>query len=210
MLITGIYIRKDKLYLLYSGDDAVALLDEKAMAESGIIVGYNINEETLNNLIYQTDLRRAFSKALDFLSRRDYCCVELQQKLAKNFSEDICEAVINAMLEKNYINDERYAKNKAYILLSYKNFSPSRAVFELISRGVDRDIAQTAVDINIDEMEYDPIKEIYSVIEKKYPKCAMDEKIKRRCFNALMRLGYSRSDIISAMDEYRADNFIEE
>lgn len=210
MLITGIYIRKDRLYLLYSGDDAVALLDEKAIAESGIIVGYNITEEALNNLIYQTDMRRATSKALDLLSRRDYCCVELKQRLLKIFSDDICEAVINAMLEKNYVNDERYAKNTAYSLLSYKNFSPSRAVFELVSRGVDRDIAQTAVDINIDEMEYDPIKEIYSVIVKKYPKCHSDEKIKRRCFNALMRLGYSRSDIISAMDEYRTDNINEE
>ena len=110
MLITGIYIRKDRLYLLYSGDDAVALLDEKAMAESGIIVGYNINEEALNKLIYQTDIRRATSKALDLLSRRDYCCVELTRRLSKNFSEDICQAVINAMLKKNYINDERYAK----------------------------------------------------------------------------------------------------
>ncbi len=210
MLITGIYIRKDRLYLLYSGDDAVALLDEKAMAESGIIVGYNINEEALNKLIYQTDIRRATSKALDLLSRRDYCCVELMRRLSKNFSEDICQAVINAMLKKNYINDERYAKNAAYSLLSHKSFSPSRAVFELVSRGIDRDTAQTAVDITKDELEYDPIEEIYSVIERKYPKCAIDEKIQLRCFNALLRLGYSRSDIITAMDEYKADNLNEE
>lgn len=52
------------------------------------------------------------SKALDFLSRRDYSYRELFQKLLKySADEDEIKAVLDEMVAKKFLNEERYIEN---------------------------------------------------------------------------------------------------
>lgn len=207
--ITGIYVRKDGLYLLYSGEDAVALLDYKAIEQHNITTNCVIDSQTLEDIIYHSDCRRCKTKALDLLSRRDYCQRELFARLNRDFDGDAAQYAVESCLEAGFVNDERYANNAAISLLSNKHYSPYRAVRELKNKGVDIAIAQEAVDSALSLIEYDELEEICSIIKKKYPRFDQDEKINRRCFNYLARMGYSSHDIFEAMDQLKEDYYEE-
>ena len=69
---------------------------------------------------------------------------------------------------------------------------------ELMLKGVDRDIVSRV----IDEIEFDPQEEIREILEKKYAGRLNDEKQTRKAYNALVRLGYRYSDIISVLRLY--------
>lgn len=207
--ITGVYVRKDGLYLLYCGEDAVALLDYKAIEQHNISTNCVIDRQTLEEIIYHSDCRRCKAKALDLLSRRDYCQKELLSRLNRDFDEDSAQFAVESCLTAGFVNDERYANNAAISLISNKHYSPYRAVRELKNKGVDAAIAQEAVDSALSLIEYDELEEICTIIKKKYPRFDEDEKINRRCFNYLARLGYSPHDIFAAMDELKEDYFEE-
>ena len=52
------------------------------------------------------------AKAIDFLSRRDYSYSELYTKLKKYTDDlDAIKAVVDEMLEKKYLNEERFIEN---------------------------------------------------------------------------------------------------
>jgi len=52
------------------------------------------------------------AKAIDFLSRRDYSYSELYTKLKKYTDDlDAIKAVVDEMVEKKYLNEERFIEN---------------------------------------------------------------------------------------------------
>ncbi|MBR5497856.1 MAG: RecX family transcriptional regulator, partial [Clostridia bacterium] len=69
---------------------------------------------------------------------------------------------------------------------------------ELRLKGIDKDI----IDSVISEIEIDYSSSIIDIIEKKYSGCLDDEKGRRRMFAGLMRLGFSYSDVKSALADY--------
>ena len=66
---------------------------------------------------------------------------------------------------------------------------------ELRERGVSRDIASACVE----ELDGDDVERITALLNTKFAGRFSDEKGRRRTFAALTRLGYSCSDIRSAM-----------
>ena len=156
-----------------------------------------INEEELTELLNSVSFRRAYNKGLDFLSRRPYGTKELIKKLCekgheKEFAEKACER----LLELGLLNDEEYARILANDLLERKNYSIKRIKQELGFRGISREIIENTVDL----LDNDPVPRIIILIKKKYINKINDEKGRKRTVDALLRLGYSYSDIKSALN----------
>ena len=156
-----------------------------------------INEEELTELLDAVSFRRAYNKGLDLLSRRPYGTKELIKKLCekgheKEFAEKACERLIELKL----LNDEEYARILAGDLLERKNYSIKRIKQELIFRGISRDITENTILL----LDNDPVSRIIILIKKKYINKINDEKGRKRTVDALMRLGYSYSDIKSALN----------
>ena len=156
-----------------------------------------INEEELTELLNAVSFRRAYNKGLDFLSRRPYGTKELIKKLCekgheKEFAEKACER----LTELRLLNDEEYARILANDLLERKNYSIKRIKQELAFRGIDRDIIENTIDL----LDNDPVSRIIILIKKKYINKIGDEKGRKRTVDALLRLGYSYSDIKTALN----------
>lgn len=156
-----------------------------------------INDEELTELLDAVSFRRAYNKGLDFLSRRPYGTRELVKKLCekgheKEFAEKACER----LLELGLLNDEEYAKLLSNDLHNRKSYSIKRIKQELIFRGIDREIAENTVE----SLDNDPQKSIILLVRKKYVNRIYDEKGRKRTVDALLRLGYSYSDIKKALN----------
>ena len=197
MLITAIEPRRKAMSALYLDGEFVMNLDARTLIENRFDVGVQITDEQLREIIRLSNERRAKDKALWLISYRDHSKKELVDKIKRTCDEQAAEKAVERMEELGLINDEDYARRCAHSLIFTKLMSKKSAVFELVRRGIDRELASELVD----EIEVDSCEQIRAVIEKKYKRIS-DEKTKRRAFAALKRLGYSFDDIRKVLEEY--------
>ncbi len=164
-----------------------------------------IDSEELAALEEAVGSRRAFNAALDLLSRRDYSKQELYRKLSVKHSEEAADAAVAKAEELGLINEERFAENYAGELYSRKHFGERRILSELLSKGISREIAENAVQ----SLDKDGENRIILLLRGKYRTALCDEKGRRRAINGLLRMGYSYSEIRTALHEleYEAEEF---
>lgn len=194
---------------IYADDEYRATVDSDFWYSEKYRNLKEIDEEELTELLCTVSFRRAYNKGLDFLSRRPYGTKELVKKLCeKGYEKEAAQAACERLTELGLLNDEEYARILANELFERKNYSTKRILQELVFRGIDREIAQNAV-AALDNYAQN---RIILLIQKKYLNKIGDEKGRRRTVDALLRLGYSYSDIksaLNALSEYTEDNFYE-
>lgn len=156
-----------------------------------------INDEELTELLDAVSFRRAYNKGLDLLSRRPHGTKELIKKLCeKGHEKESAEKACDRLLELGLLNDEEFARILANELYERKGYGVKRIKQELAFRGIDREIAENA----IESLDIDTQTRIILVIEKKYISKINNEKGRKRAIDGLLRLGYSYSDIKSALN----------
>lgn len=194
---------------IYADDEYRATVDSDFWYSEKYRNLKEIDEEELTELLCAVSFRRAYNKGLGFLSRRPYGTKELVKKLCeKGYEKEAAQAACERLTELGLLNDEEYARILANELFERKNYSTKRILQELVFRGIDREIAQNAV-AALDNYAQN---RIILLIQKKYLNKIGDEKGRRRTVDALLRLGYSYSDIksaLNALSEYTEDNFYE-
>ena len=156
-----------------------------------------INEEELTELLDAVSFRRAYNKGLDLLSRRPHGTKELVKKLCeKGHEKESAEKACDRLLELGLLNDEEFARMLANELYERNGYGTKRIKQELIFRGIEREIAENA----IESLDIDTQTRIILVIKKKYLNKINDEKGRKRAVDGLMRLGYSYFDIKNALN----------
>ena len=142
--------------------------------------------------------RRAWLNALDLISMRSHSKKELVTKLRRKYSQNTAEAVAEKAAELGLIDDEAFAEMYARELIERKKYGISRVKNELRLKGISSHIIESVLlSLDIDSKE-----SIINLVERKYARKLSDEKGRRQVFAALQRLGYSYSDIKSALNEF--------
>lgn len=198
MELTAAEPRRKGLVQLYIDGEAAVKIDREVYLLSGLKPGDLLTDEELHELIRKSDARRATEKALYLLEYRDHTKKELTEKIARTAaSREAAEAAAGKMEELGLIDDGSYAMRYAKELFERKKYGPLRVRQELRQKGIDPGL--------IDELleEYDDpdafTERIGEILERKYPGWREDEKIKRRAFGALQRMGYSYEHIRGGM-----------
>ena len=197
MLITAIEPRRKAMSALYLDGEFVMNLDAQTLIENRFDVGREIDDDELREIIRLSGERRAKEKALWLISYRSHSKKELSDKLRRTCDGQSAEAAAERMEELGLIDDREYARQFSRKLLFQKRMSKRHAVYELRQKGISQEI----IDEVLEEIEIDPRDQIREVIEKKY-RNIQDERIRRRAFAALQRLGHSGEDIRAVLAEY--------
>lgn len=164
-----------------------------------------INEEELTGLLDAVSFRRAYNKGLDYLSRRPYGTKELMKKLCeKGHEKEASQKACERLLELGLLNDEEYARILANDLYERKKYGIKRIKQELAHRGISREIIENTVD----SLDNDAENRIILIVKKKYINKLDDEKGRKRAIDGLLRLGFSYSEIKSALQ--KVSEFTEE
>ena len=195
--------KADKIHISIDGEYSFTV-DADFWFSCGYAGRSEIDEDELEELRLTVENRRAFNKALSLLSVRDHSRKELELKLRRSANDEAIENALDRIEEMGYINDELYARRLADELLHRKALTPSAVKLELTKRGISREIADSVCE----NLEVDTEQALKDLLETKFASKMSDEKSRKRTFNALLRMGYSYSDIRSAMkihDEYESD-----
>lgn len=179
-------------------DDERIYLHSSIISEYSLKVDMTIPQSALDEIIFQNDYRRAKERAFYLFDYRDHSYKELYDKLIKNYSEEVCDTVMDKMCELGLIDDKKYAEKLARQLFEVKHVGKYKAKFEMQRKGINKEI----IDELMNEYEDDTTDRLKELIEKKYIRYLTDKKGVQKVFNALVRCGYSYSDVREALNEY--------
>jgi regulatory protein len=191
-------IKKDKKHLdrIVLEDGTELLIDSDLTEAKKLSSGIDISDPEA--LKYESDYIRAKSRALWYLSRSDHSEKALKDKLmAAGFDSNACEEACERMAELDLINDERYAR-RLVEYLSASGSSKREIAFKLSSKGISSDIARQI----LLEDESDEGQKILMLIERKYKNKLSNEADIEKVFAALIRKGFSFSDVRAALKDY--------
>ncbi|MEE1066447.1 MAG: regulatory protein RecX [Acutalibacteraceae bacterium] len=199
---TKIHIHIDGEYLL--------TVDEDFWFSSGYISGDEIDDGDLAAFKEAAGSRLAFNSAMFSLDLRDHSERELRTKLSRKYDENSVNTAMEKLIDLGLVNDRRYAELLVRELYERKKYGRNRVKNELYKRGIDSEIINEVIEEYENESEQDNIQTIVDIIRKKYYNKLIDEKSRQKVVAALVRLGYSFSDIRQAMSEFSSDEFYEE
>ena len=199
-MIDEIRPQKGRLVGLYSEGELVCSLDSGLAAEKVLKPGRYADSD-LRELLSESMLRRAKSKALYLLNFRDYTRRDIAARLRsdKEYDEVSIEAALDYLTEIGAIDDARYAENMARHLINHKRYGRRRIVQELVAKGIDRDTAEEV----LSQFDTDELSAIAELLENKFSRDLGDDKGIRRTIASLQRYGYDMSDIRHALEEYK-------
>lgn len=195
MVITEVKKRRRMLSELFLDGESAGRIATEIWMRSGYRVGDNLSETEAEELFQESERYRAKEKALYLLEYRSHSKKELEEKVSRAVSRDAAQEAVSHMEELGLMDDERYARDRAAYLVVRKGYAAKRAVYELLQKGIDRELAETVVE----ELAPDPCEAIRELIEKKYPLAVSEEVHQRRAVAALERLGYRYGDIRSVL-----------
>ena len=200
MELTAAEPRRRGLVQLFLDGEAAVKLDAQVFLQSGLKPGDQVSDQELFELIQASDARRAQEKALYLLEYRNYSKRELTEKIARTAaSREAAQAAAGRMEELGLIDDRRFGEDYAKELFSRKGYGARRVAQELRRKGLDQELVQELVEKYGGPEQSE--KNIRRVLEKKYPGWQEDEKVRRRAFAALQRLGYSYQEVREAMGQ---------
>ena len=195
MKVVNLQQKRKSLTAIVFDDGSELLVDSEIALIENIIIGSEI--ENIEKIIYKSDFKRAKSRALWYLSRGDLSEKSLFEKLVRaGFSETASRDAVERMKELGLVNDYMYAKRLADYL-SNTGISNREIQFKLTQKGIDRDIAR-----ELSKSENDEIDKIKYLIEHKYKNKLDGESNIQKVFAALVRKGFSYSDVKAALRDY--------
>lgn len=189
--------RENKIHIFLDGEYSLTV-DSEFWFTSRWCRIKEIDEEDLEELREDIEIRRAWLKALDLLSVRSHSQKELVGKLRRKYSQETAEAVAHKAAELGLIDDEAFAEMYARELVERKKYGISRVKNELRIKGISSHIIESV----IFSLDFDSKESIINLVERKYARKLSDEKGRRQVIAALQRLGYSYPDIRAALSEF--------
>lgn len=157
-----------------------------------------IDEETLEFHLKESDYIRAKSRAMWFLDRADYSEKILYEKIvAGGISGTAAARAVARLKELGLLNDSRLALRLAE-QMSEANISKREAYAKLYQKGIPATIIKTV----LEETAFDEAAQVEAVIQKKYRNKMTDKTQIPKVYAALIRKGFSYSAVRDAIKKY--------
>ena len=186
--------------LVFLEDGACLKATEQELLDFGLRSGDELDEETLKRLKDASGVSNVKANAADLIGKRAMSRRDLERKLQEKGASEAEARYASEWLEAiGAINDADYA-----VLLAQhcarQGYGPARVREKLYEKGVPRELWDDALD-----SLPDPAESIDRFLEHKLRGNPLDEKEKKRLSDALLRRGFSWSDIKGGLNRLGAD-----
>lgn len=185
-------------------------LDIYQVVELGVKIGKEYSEEELTALENESQFGKLYARALEYCLMRPHSSREVRDYLWRKtratkyksrageikeragVNEDITERIFNRLVERDYVNDEKFARWWIENRNVKKGTSLRRLEMELRAKGVDAKIIADQLRSSARSEE----DELKKVIAKKQARYDDQQKFKQY----LMRQGFSYDSIQAALE----------
>ena len=186
--------------LVFLEDGACLKITEQELLDFGLRKNDDLDEEQLKRLKDAAGVSNVKANAADLIGKRAMSRRDLERKLQEKGASEAEARYASEWLEAiGAINDADYA-----VLLAQhcarQGYGPARVREKLYEKGVPRELWDDALD-----SLPDPAERIDRFLEHKLRGNPLDEKEKKRLSDALLRRGFSWSDIKAGLNRLGAD-----
>lgn len=192
--------RGNKIHL-YLDDEYVITTDANFWADNYISDGTEVDEDEWQELVEGINYKKALNKCADLLSRRDHSVKEMKMKLQRTVDSKSAQKAIDRYIEAGYLDDERFCRSLVEYLINNKKYSENHIRQECYKRGISSDIINNV----LEDFYIDNVDTIVELIQSKYLSKLQQETGTQKVIAALMRKGFSYSDIKSAFYRLEKD-----
>lgn len=182
-------------------------LDIFQVGELGIRIGDQYSDEELTAFEDESQFGKLYGRALEYSLMRPHSAKEMRDYLyrktrdtrhqdgsvKKGVSSIIAEKVFNRLLEKGYIDDEKFTRYWVENRSLIKGASKRKLTSELRVKGVD----QAVIDKHLTDSDRSDTDELAKIIAKKQGRYSDTQKF----MQYLARQGFSYDDIKSALSD---------
>ncbi len=144
-----------------------------------------------------------FAAALRVLTRCDRSEAELRSKLGQfGFSASAIDSAVEKCFEYNYLDDRRYALERARALLRSGRGVGRKVLLELRRRGIDEVTANQALEEASSEFETTQL--LRDQLQRRFPDFdyqSADERQRRRVISFFQRRGFALGDIFQILKQ---------
>lgn len=186
--------------LVFLEDGACLKITEQELLDFGLRSDDELDGETLKRLKDAAGVSNVKANAADLIGKRAMSRRDLERKLQEKGASEAEARYASEWLEAiGAINDADYA-----VLLAQhyarQGYGPARVREKLYEKGVPRELWDDALD-----SLPDPAESIDRFLEHKLRGKSLDEKEKKRLADALLRRGFSWSDVKSGLNRLGAN-----
>lgn len=202
MRIEKYELTKKNIYNVYLSNGEVLELNGKVITDNELLIKKDIDNELYDKLKRDNTICILVDTSVKYIDRRLRSINELRDYL-KNKEEDtiIIEEVIDKLIDYKYLDDDRFTKAFIKDKLNFTNWGDYKIKNELKRLGVNEEIIynnMTSIDDNIFYERINKIIDKDISTNKKYSGI----KLKKKIYNHLLTLGYSKEKVISIINNY--------
>lgn len=190
-------------YSLFVDNDFLIGISEDTLLEFNLRKGVEVTPFLFNKLQKAEGRNAIKSYCIKMLGRRDYSRKELFDKaIKKDHPPEVINSVLDELEQKEYINDESFARKYASDKSRLNNWGPNKIKSKLFQKGIDKHVAQQSVERAFDDLD---LKDIFlDLVQKKRRRFLREEnelKQKKKVFDYLSRKGYRSESIFRHIDD---------
>lgn len=186
--------------IVYFEDRSYITVDALKAEKLGLKTGMELDAASVSSLSEQSARSAARAAAARIVGRNSMSCMTLLKKLReKGVADDDAKEALNWLIDLGIMDDRQYGQ----ILLAHyrsRGFGNRRIREEMRNRGIQRE----DIDALLTE-EVDMQCEICAFIQKRARGQEIDEKLRAKITNALIRRGHSYEAISSAFRQIKED-----
>lgn len=198
MIISNISFEKKKFHVSFDNGEEIKI-SEDTLVNFGLYKGQEVEEVFVENLKFEDEKSEALLLSYKFL-QRNKTRQQLVDYLYKNkIQRDIIDLILPMLEEKNYLNDEDYARRYLSDALNIKKYGKIKSRYMLMSKGIDKNIIEKVMKNYDYELEYMNALEL---IEKRISKDETDPKKINSAKNYLQGRGFEFEIINFTLDDY--------
>ena len=176
-------------------------VDGSLIVKYDIKVGDEYTEELKLDLENDDRIEMAYTGLLNFIAFRERCEYEVNQWLYKKKYRDLSYELITRLKERNYLNDERFARLFIRDRVKIKGFGPIRLRHELSAKRISKQMIESEIeairdDYDFNQMAHDLASRKLEHIQKP------TYKDKKRLWSLLQRRGFEGPSISFALQSY--------
>lgn len=153
MQVTSInYSKSKEVFEVIFEDETKLLLNYNIFEKYKVSVDMDFSEDEILEMKYFSDIERAKSRAINYISGKLKTKYEVRLKLKENgFAEEIIDEVLDILEKEEYLNDKIYCEIFIEDKRKLNGYGKNKIKSLLIQKGISKNIFEDF----LDEFEYD-------------------------------------------------------
>ncbi|MFC7373620.1 recombination regulator RecX [Fictibacillus iocasae] len=178
-----------------AGEEFGFSVHEDVLIAGSLKKGMEISESEWQEILALDEVKRAYSRALHYLSFRMRSAQEIVQYLVKaEFSEEVAKKVVNQLKDQKYVNDREFAGMLVRTRMNTTAKGPGAVKQELMAKGVsERDMQEALQEFSMERQLETCMKLAAKVLSQKKG-ISLNEK-KQKLKMQLLQKGFT-ADVI--------------